>query len=163
MQSILSGSMYSHAPNTGHPVWQIGQNFVLLSNVRISNIRFINRTSGFRIERLKSRQNSPDFRRWTCSKLVWNRFCTFMSYKTGLEPVLNRFGTTTGRFGNRTCFKNAENRTSGFRTSTVVWLIAHSHSHICTTFYSLYFGFLHNSCVLFVKCPASSTECRLSV
>ena len=30
--------LYSQAPRTGHPVWQIGQNFVRLSNVWISDV-----------------------------------------------------------------------------------------------------------------------------
>ena len=29
--------IYSHAPNTGHPVWQIRQNFVRLANIQLSD------------------------------------------------------------------------------------------------------------------------------
>ena len=39
-----------------------------------------------------------------------------------IQPFMSRFQTfrlKTGRFDNRTYFKNAENQMSGFRTSTV--------------------------------------------
>ena len=84
-------TMYSHTPNTGRPVWQIGHNCVRLSNVRISDVRVSNYImSGYRtfgqstkrpitghnrpdrpkpvliglgLERLKSGRLCPDFRR----------------------------------------------------------------------------------------------------
>ena len=52
---VFEHSLYSHAPNTGRPVWQTRRKSVRLSNVRISNVqtsnyimsgyRSINRTS----------------------------------------------------------------------------------------------------------------------
>ena len=64
----------SESPRTERPVWQTGQIYVRLSNVRISNIRSLFYMSGFQIL-----SEIPMF---------LSGFQTLNQFQTGLEPVL---------------------------------------------------------------------------